>query len=151
MELVDTPPSKGGAFRSVRVRISPRPPNMPYKDKARQSAYQVQYADRRRQEWIAANGPCCRCGNADRLEVDHIEPNKKVSHRVWFWSEERRNAELDKCQVLCYECHLNKTLAQRPSTEHGRSAMYNKGCRCEVCVESHRIRVAEWRHQVIAV
>lgn len=117
---------------------------MPYKDKAKQSAYQVAWADRRRREWLIQNGPC-QCGSNDRLEVDHVEPTKKVSHRIWFWSDERRKMELKKCQVLCYDCHLKKTLMQRPKADHGGSGMYNKGCRCSLCTEYQRARVAEWR------
>ena len=120
---------------------------MPYKDKTKQSAYQVAWASRKRQEWLERNGPC-RCGSNDRLEVDHVDLTKKISHRVWFWSQERRDNELNKCQVLCYACHLEKTFSQRPKAEHGGSTLYNNGCRCYTCIEAHRIRVAEWRSRV---
>ena len=61
-----------------------------------------------------ANGPCVKCGcwDLDQLEVDHIDPNTKVSHRVWSWSKERRENELAKCQVLCRACHLTKTCGE---------------------------------------
>jgi hypothetical protein len=119
---------------------------MPYKDKAKQSAYQVAWADRRRRDWLSQNGPC-QCGSDDRLEVDHVDPTKKVSHRIWFWSDERRKMELEKCQVLCYDCHLEKTLEQRPKADHGGSGMYGKGCRCVTCTEYQRVRVADWRRK----
>jgi hypothetical protein len=43
------------------------------------------------------------------LELDHVDPALKVSHRVWSWARERREAELAKCQVLCHDCHVAKT------------------------------------------
>jgi len=32
-----------------------------------------------------------------------------VTHRVWSWARERREAELAKCVVRCVACHLVKT------------------------------------------
>jgi hypothetical protein len=43
------------------------------------------------------------------LELDHKDHRQKVSHTIWSWSMERRDAELAKCQVLCHDCHLDKT------------------------------------------
>lgn len=43
------------------------------------------------------------------MEVDHIDPDSKVSHTVWSWTPKRRELELSKCQVLCRKCHRRKT------------------------------------------
>jgi 5-methylcytosine-specific restriction endonuclease McrA len=67
----------------------------------------------RRREWFAKHGPCRRCGGRRYLELDHIDPATKVSHKVWQWRKERREAELAKCQVLCRVCHHFKTRDQR--------------------------------------
>ena len=56
-----------------------------------------------------ANGPCAVCKSEKELEVDHVDPNQKVSHRIWSWTKERRGKELEKCQVLCHVCHEAKT------------------------------------------
>lgn len=77
-----------------------------------QRTFQKRWANNRRLRWIQANGPCRACGSDYRLEVDHIDPAEKVSHRIWFWSDERRAAELAKCQVLCRRCHSKKTGAE---------------------------------------
>jgi hypothetical protein len=67
----------------------------------------------RRAAWIASQGgKCVKCGGTDRLECDHIVRNGKVGHSIWHWSQARRDAELLKCQVLCHECHLTKTMAE---------------------------------------
>lgn len=76
--------------------------------------YQSAWMKKRRETWLAANGPCRLCGSSERLEVDHIDHSTKVDHRVWSWSDERRKAELAKCQVLCHDCHKRKT------AEHSR-------------------------------
>ena len=60
------------------------------------------------------NGKSCgNCGSTDKLELDHINPKTKISHNVWTWSEENRNNELKKCQVLCRRCHQIKTAKER--------------------------------------
>lgn len=95
-----------------RVRIdTPRRgiDTMPYKDKVKQREYQREWIARRRQEWLDENGPCILCGGDNELQVDHIDPNTKISHRVWSWSDERRNTELAKCRVLCSRCHKEKS------------------------------------------
>lgn len=92
----------------------------------------------RRQDWLNSNGPCVVCGSWDNLEVDHINPDSKESHNVWSWSEERRTAELSKCQVLCKTHHQEKTALENSvrmgGIEHGSDKMYSKyKCRCEEC------------------
>lgn len=56
---------------------------------------------------------CIKCGAKGKLELDHINPeekewnpkrsmcSKKLSERFWN--------EIDKCQLLCYDCHKEKT------------------------------------------
>jgi 5-methylcytosine-specific restriction endonuclease McrA len=85
---------------------------MPYIDHAKQNEYQRKWLAVRRTAWLAANGPCVTCGSVEDLQVDHRDPALKVDHKVWSWSEERRAAELAKCQVLCKQCHLEKTVTE---------------------------------------
>src|SRR5665213_974333 len=81
---------------------------MPYKDKERQNEYQRERIARRREDYFS-DKHCIVCGTTDNLELDHIDPAKKVSHSIWSWSEEHRAIELAKCQVLCHDCHVKKT------------------------------------------
>jgi len=94
---------------------------MPYSDPKRQSKYQCDRVARRRTEWLTANGPCVDCGSWERLEVDHVDPALKVSHRIWFWSERRLREELSKCVPRCFGCHLKKS-----ALEHAKGE--NAGC-----------------------
>ncbi len=96
----------------------------------------------RRQIWLSKNGPCVKCGSNLRLEVDHINPLEKISHRVWSWREEKRLLELAKCQVLCHICHKDK---HRPVLKHGTFGGYDRGCRCLDCKHVNRDRVRRSR------
>lgn len=58
-------------------------------------------------------GKCVKCGSLDRLQVDHIDPTTKTSHRITMWSRVKRDAELAKCQLLCHGCHWAKTIRER--------------------------------------
>lgn len=119
---------------------------MPYKDKEKQREYQRQWIASRRKAFFE-NKTCSKCGGLEDLELDHIDPTQKVSHRIWSWSATRRAAEIAKCQILCYPCHLKKTIAMYPDWEHGTDAMYRKaGCRCPVCKEYSRNAKARWRN-----
>jgi 5-methylcytosine-specific restriction endonuclease McrA len=106
---------------------------------ARQKEYQREWCAKNRAAYMAGKS-CVVCGSTQNLEVDHIEPEQKISHRIWSWSAVRRAAELAKCQILCTDCHLTKTLEQRPKPDHGTLSRYQRGkCRCEPCREANRL------------
>lgn len=112
---------------------------MPYKDKGRQTKYQADWVKARRQEFFV--GKCCVvCDSTFKLEADHVDPTKKVSHRVWSWAKAKRDAELAKCQVLCRSCHQAKSIeAQRRPLVHGtRTGYSDRGCRCDECKRAKR-------------
>lgn len=81
---------------------------MPYRDRAKQNAYQSEWMKKRCLKWLEENGPCVDCQSWNSLEVDHVDPTQKVAHRVWSWSAQRRLEELAKCVVRCHECHVLK-------------------------------------------
>lgn len=81
----------------------------------------------RRDSWIAENGPCQHCGSTENLEVDHIDPSTKDPRlrgwsggtgNYWRWKKKDREAELAKCQVLCYSCHKKKTKSEHVPKTH---------------------------------
>ena len=114
---------------------------------ANMNEYKRKWAAARRAEYMAGKS-CVVCGTTESLEVDHIDPAEKVSHRIWTWSRERRDAELAKCQILCTEHHLEKTIAQRPIPEHGTVSRYTSKkhkCRCDLCRAANRERAAQDR------
>ena len=83
--------------------------------------YITQWAGARKQAWFRESGPCKNCGSWENLEVDHIDPSQKVTHKVWHWKKEKRDAELKKCQPLCKSCHRKKSYAYFSERFRGRS------------------------------
>lgn len=113
---------------------------MGYKNKEVQRIFGREWVAKRRRDWInSKGGKCVRCGYTENLEVDHIDPKLKMITPANLWSmaekNERRILELEKCQILCYECHLNKTVSERiPILEHGVGSGYGyHKCRCTEC------------------
>jgi len=102
--------------------------------------YKREWTARRRAAWFA-DKYCVSCGSIERLELDHINPALKASHNIWSWSEKRRDEEAAKCQVLCHDCHQEKTIAfiKRDITHGTHSKGYLRGCRCVDCTNAHRI------------
>jgi hypothetical protein len=107
---------------------------MAYKDKQKQREYQKRWIQKRRTDYLI-NKCCVQCSSVDNLRIDHIDPVLKTDHRIWSWSEDRRLKELNKCQVLCQECHRIKTRADMGWVEHGTGS-YSQGCRCGKCLQA---------------
>lgn len=109
--------------------------------------YQRQWVAARREEFL--RDKCCViCASTVNLELDHVDPNEKIDHKIWSWSESRRLAELEKCQVLCQVHHLEKTRAERAAVPipHGTDNGYvRRKCRCLSCTEAHRVTKQAWR------
>lgn len=133
-----------------KVRIPPVPPlvrfilsSMPCATPEQQREYQRKWLAARRDKWLAKNGPCRRCGSKVDLDIDHVIPGSqgpKISAgagtSIWSWREDRRLAELAKCQVLCGKCHVIKSMesGERRVTTHGTAHMYQRyKCRCDIC------------------
>jgi hypothetical protein len=109
---------------------------MPYKNKTLQQEYQREWTKTKRTALRAAffsDKSCKQCGCAENLELHHIDPRNKISHRFWLWLEEKRRDEISKCVVLCKTCHQKLHSEQRKRFVHGLSSTYRKGCRCEDC------------------
>jgi len=86
---------------------------MPYKNKEQQREYQRNWIAARKSKWFAENGPCKNCESWEDLELDHIDPSNKTTHNIWSWSKVRFETEVAKCQVLCKDCHKEKTIANK--------------------------------------
>jgi hypothetical protein len=84
---------------------------MGYSNPDLQREFNRKWVAARRAAWFAGK-QCVKCGSTESLELDHIDPATKVSHSIWSWTAERREAELAKCQVLCRKCHQEKSLTE---------------------------------------
>ena len=91
---------------------------------AYEKAYTQQRHDQRRDRWRQRmGGRCVWCGSMDRLEFDHIVVGTKgaePSHLFRHGSDERIEAEMQKCQLLCIRCHRRKSFFERPRDSKGR-------------------------------
>lgn len=93
-------------------------------------------------------GRCVVCGSTEGLEFDHVDPATKVLAisvaigRCWSWV--RLLVELDKCQLLCTGCHLNKTRGER-SVDHGGGASGKRNCPCGPCKARKREYMKQYK------
>lgn len=107
--------------------------------------YHRKWFAKRRADWFEGKA-CVDCGGTDDMELDHVDRDQKLNHRIWSWSEERRNAELAKCVPRCHKCHRRKTDEEmrtiRKRFRHGTTYSYlDVGCRCADCRDFYR----QWR------
>lgn len=108
------------------------------------------YYAKRRSEFLSYLGEeCVVCQATEDLNIDHIDHTLKsfsISDN-WHLDWEILKEELDKCQLLCKRCHLDKTLAEGslskgPSNQkrlvHGSKWTHaHHKCRCDICVAAH--------------
>ena len=105
----------------------------------------------RRQELLILSGNRCKiCNSTDSLEFNHIDRSTKLitlSGKGLDGSWETILKELDKCELLCNNCHLEKTREQYKNKEirpwnsnrhlpyiHGTVRTYSEiACRCDDC------------------
>lgn len=101
---------------------------------------QQRYLQKRRQrarDYLG--GVCASCESTDGLEFDHIDPSTKQEHvseaiaRHWSWA--RLVPELDKCQLLCRPCHIQKSVDNLDGriVAHGGGMSGKKNCPCVPC------------------
>lgn len=100
--------------------------------------YQREWVRKRRKAYFD-DKVCAKCSNSSNLELHHTDPSTKVSHKIWSWSKEKRDKELEKCIVLCYDCHKLETIKQLTIARVcGTNEKYKQGCRCELCKKALR-------------
>jgi|APGre2960657373_1045057.scaffolds.fasta_scaffold70132_2 hypothetical protein len=60
--------------------------------------------------------PCCICGEKDPvvLEFDHLDQTTKINcvSLMVYNSLDKIKKEIEKCQVLCANCHKRRTASQ---------------------------------------
>ena len=115
---------------------------MPYRDPETRRAYGRGWVARRRRAFFA-DKCCVDCGSTSDLELDHVDPALKVSHKIWSWSASARAAEIAKCVARCHYCHVARHAAER-RIEHSTGG-YKRGCRCDVCCAAKRAANERYR------
>ena len=89
---------------------------MANKDRQKYNAYMNDYMKRRykqRRELMLSilGDSCSKCGSVENLQVDHIYWVDKEFNFSKYWNCSLKVflSELSKCQVLCSECHKEKS------------------------------------------
>ena len=95
---------------------------------------------------------CAMCGTRERLETDHVDPDQKSFNiaRNMTVNNPLVQAELDKCQLLCGDCHLEKTRAEREAKGFTHGSWYgwlNMKCQCGLCTAARDAYNAERREE----
>ena len=89
-------------------------------------------------------GSCIECGSLDNLEFDHIDPETKICSiaQASSFSEKRFWNEVDKCQLLCEDCHDKKHESTAPC---GTVQRYWRGCKCSDCKSAYAKYMKEYK------
>lgn len=104
--------------------------------------YHREYYYKRRARLIAVLGDrCVKCGDTHDLQFDHIDPEQKsfnISANLTA-SNPKVLEELAKCQLLCADCHREKSAIDNSGWTHGTLYGYQyMKCRCDQCRERKR-------------
>lgn len=91
-------------------------------------------------------GVCIGCGAVDNLQFDHIDPSAKsfTISRLWSMKQlPRVYEELEKCQLLCEQCHIKKSAKESSERNAGftHGTVYGwmkKHCACGSCLGHKR-------------
>lgn len=87
-------------------------------------------------------GSCVNCGTTDNIEFDHVF-REEMQFRIGtalLMRLDKLLKELQKCQLLCHKCHVQKTnteYTRKKTVVHGSPSTYsNNACRCQHCRKS---------------
>lgn len=94
----------------------------------REANERVSLRRERNQQWVVnyLNGKQCPCGVKDprMLAFDHIDPSSKTANIADIISKGRKletlKAEVEKCRVLCHNCHMLHTMEQNGGSYHDK-------------------------------
>lgn len=73
---------------------------------------------KRKKEWLASQKTACACGESDPncLDFHHKDPSQKdanLSVAIAHWGIERLQLEMEKCEIICSNCHRKLHAAER--------------------------------------
>lgn len=121
--------------------------------------YIREYRKKRKLEALTLLGGCCiNCGTTSNLEFDHIDPLTKINiiSNMYTAKYELFIAEVHKCQLLCHDCHIEKSnnngdyLLHRIKWQHGKSGYNNQKCRCKICKDAYKEFCKERWQKILA-
>ena len=84
---------------------------MPYTNKKDLYRNQIRRWQKRKEKAVEYKGGCCQnCGYSrckEALQFHHVDPLTKEANwnKIRLWSWDKVLSELDKCALLCANCH----------------------------------------------
>ncbi len=115
------------------------------------------YHSRRASILEQLGGQCKACVSKENLEIDHIDPDQKsheLAGKLSSLAKLKLEAEIEKCQLLCGDCHTEKTLVDNgfQRTTHGTTTMYcHHKCRCEICRTANSVRSRAYKSKRVSL
>lgn len=89
---------------------------------------------------------CINCQSSQDLQFHHIDPNTKLYTiaKASSFSETRFWSEVEKCELLCSDCHATHHQIIHPC---GTVHRYWQGCRCRDCLDARNKYNNNYRSQ----
>jgi hypothetical protein len=111
------------------------------------------YHQKRKEVIDRLGGRCVRCGDTKGpFHLDHKNASKKTMRASDLHSvnDKRFESELKNLQLLCEDCHKEKTKEtwdySTPKPSHGTYWFFRKyRCRCPACTKAYKAKQKEWR------
>ena len=91
---------------------------------------------------------CAKCKSTENLQFDHKNPESKVFEICdkLLSNFDSVLKELEKCQLLCFNCHVEKSTKEKTNYLHGTVQTYRReGCRCNSCKKAMSERRKTWK------
>lgn len=106
----------------------------------KEKEYHREYYYKRRKAIIDyLGGKCVKCEETNNLEIDHVDPSNKSFNISKRLSLKNNKDEIDKCQLLCENCHDQKTAIENTGITHGTPVGWMKSkCQCDLCQKAKR-------------
>lgn len=108
----------------------------------------ARYHKRRAEAIAMLGGACVKCGSIENLEFDHIDRGSKLDELGILFTRSKAATleELEKCQLLCKPCHIEKTRSEL-TVGHGGGLSGMRNCKCEPCRAKKRAYMIEWKRK----
>ena len=121
-------------------------------NKYMREAHRRRYAELRNAAIERLGGRCAYCGVRKRLQFDHVDPAAKVDNVSslieknisLFWEE------VDKCQLLCQDCHTKKSINESgkkaAKRTHGTLSS-RRYCKCDKCKAAYNAYMRKYKRR----
>lgn len=117
-----------------------------YTNKKMNEYMKQRYQRRRLEAIIKLGGKCVECDSDCNLHFHHKDSSEKsfTLAKGSSYSDKRWNAEVEKCKLLCADCHAKH---HESKASCGTPQRYWRGCRCLECKAANAQHSKEYKRQ----